>query len=208
MKKQYKSIEYMGRGGARPNSGRKPGFGPYGEATEAIRVPVSQIDSVKEFLAGYKERVATTKDAAKQLAGQMMLPLNEPPKQRIPLYGTKIRAGFPSPADDYVEARLDLNEHLIKNPPATFMLRVDGNSMVGAGIFQGDILVVDRSIEPKHDHIVVAVIDGEHTVKRLYKRNGMTKLIAENPEFPPIELQDGQELVIFGVVTSSIHAVK
>ena len=196
------------RGGPRPGSGRKAGFGPFGETTAAIRVPVSQLESVKDFLASYRQRIEASREATKQLLGQMMLPLGEPPKQRIQLYGTKIRAGFPSPADDYVEAELDLNEFLIKNPPATFMLTVEGDSMTGAGIFDGDTIVVDRSITPKHDHVVVAAVDGQLTVKRLYMQNGMTRLEAEHPGFSPILLQDGQELVIFGVVTSSIHPVK
>lgn len=195
-------------GGARHGSGRKPGYGPYGEPTTAIRVPESQLSSVIEFLGEFKQRVALNKQAEQQLTGQMMLALTEPPSQRIPIYGTKIRAGFPSPADDHIEAELDLNEFLIKNPPATFMLKVKGDSMVGAGIFDGDTIIVDRSLNAKHGDVVVAALDGQLTVKRLYRRYGKTRLDAENPAFNQIELQDGQELLIFGVVTPSIHPVK
>jgi DNA polymerase V len=195
-------------GGRRKGAGRKPGYGRYGEATKLLRIPNSQLKSVTDFLLDYQKRIELSKEATKRLIGQMMLPLDEPPEQRIPLYGTKIRAGFPSPADDYIEAELDLNQLLIKNPPATFMLRVEGDSMTGAGIFQGDTIVVDRSLNPKHGNVVVAAIDGQLTVKRLYKRNGRTRLDAENSSFAPIELQDGQELIIFGVVTSCIHPVK
>lgn len=201
-------MESKKHGGKRTGAGRKPGYGAYGEATTAIRVPNSQLSSVMDFLSGYRQRIELSKEATKRLIGQMMLPLDEPPKQRIPLYGTKIRAGFPSPADDHVEAELDLNEFLIKNPPATFMLTVEGDSMTGAGIFDGDTIVVDRSLNPKHGNIVVAAVDGQLTVKRLYKRYGKTRLDAENPGYQPIELQDGQELIIFGVVTSCIHPIK
>lgn len=135
-------------------------------------------------------------------------PSKTAPPLLIPIFGTKVRAGFPSPADDHMEAELDLNEYLIKNPPATFMLRVKGDSMTGAGIFDGDVIVVDRSILAEHGAVVVAAIDGELTVKRLYRRFGKTRLDAENPAYQPIALKDGQELQIFGVVTSCIHPVK
>jgi DNA polymerase V len=118
-----------------------------------------------------------------------------------------VRAGFPSPADDYVEKSIDLNEELIQHKEATFFLRVRGHSMVGAGIDDGDELIVDRAIKPEHGRIVVAAIDGELTVKRFYQRRGVVKLIAENPEFPDIELKDGQEMVIWGVVTKIIRSV-
>lgn len=132
----------------------------------------------------------------------------EPRRQRLPLFANRVPAGFPSPADDYMEDRIDLNEQLVRNPPATFFIRVKGNSMVGAGIFDGDTLVVDRSIEPKSGHVVVAVVDGELTVKRLSMHRGRTRLLPENPEFQPIEFRDGQELQVWGVVTNAIHPIK
>ena len=138
----------------------------------------------------------------------IILPSRAAAPLRIPIFGTKVRAGFPSPADDHMEAELDLNEYLIRNPPATFMLRVQGDSMTGAGIFDGDVIVVDRSLSAGHGSVVVAAVDGGLTVKRLYRRFGKTKLEAENPAYQPIVLQDGQELQIFGVVTSCIHPVK
>ncbi len=123
----------------------------------------------------------------------------------LPLFGCPVRAGFPSPATDYVAEHLDLNEHLIAHKEATFFLRAKGHSMIGAGIQDGDLLVVDRSLTPTHRSVVIAVVDGEFTCKRLYKRAGRIRLIAENPEFPAMDFSDGQELQIWGVVTNVIH---
>lgn len=123
---------------------------------------------------------------------------------KFPLYVNKISAGFPSPADDYIEQRLDLNLHLIKHPAATFFLRVSGDSMINAGIYSGDLLIVDKSLEPIDGKIIIAALDGELTVKRLYKKNQQIKLIAENPLYPAIEIRE-QDLIIWGVVTFVIH---
>ncbi len=117
----------------------------------------------------------------------------------------KVPAGFPSPAADHTRKRIDLNEHLIRNKEATFIFRVQGDSMTGIGIYEGDELLVDRSIDAKHGHIVLAVLNNEFTVKRLYRRGGQVKLMAENPIYPPIVLKDGQELLIWGVVTRNLH---
>ena len=123
----------------------------------------------------------------------------------LPLFAARIEAGFPSPADDYLEGALDLNQRLIKRPAATFFLRVSGNSMTGAGIFPGDLLIVDKSVTPADGMIVIAVIDGEMTVKRLYRRRGRLRLLAENPAYRPINIGGEQDLHIWGVV---IHAVR
>lgn len=117
----------------------------------------------------------------------------------------KVPAGFPSPAADHARKRIDLNEHLIRNKEATFIFRVKGDSMTGIGIYEGDELLVDRSIEPKHGNIVLAVLNGEFTVKRLHRRGGVVKLLPENPIYPPIVLKDGEELTIWGVVTRNLH---
>ena len=117
----------------------------------------------------------------------------------------KVPAGFPSPAADHARKRIDLNEHLIRNKEATFIFRVKGDSMTGIGIYEGDELLVDRSIEPKHGNIVLAVLNGEFTVKRLHRRGGVVKLVPENPIYPPIVLKDGEELTIWGVVTRNLH---
>jgi DNA polymerase V len=122
-----------------------------------------------------------------------------------PLFSSGVSAGFPSPAEDYIEQRLDLNELLIQNPAATFFVRVSGDSMEGAGINDGDILVVDRSLAPASGRIVVAIIHGEFTVKRLYRDVHSCRLLAENPAYPAIEVSEESGCEIWGIVTSSIH---
>lgn len=127
-----------------------------------------------------------------------------------PVFISKIAAGFPSPADDYVERRLDLNQHCIHHPEATFFLRVSGHSMTGAGIHDNDIMVVDRSLKPVHGKIVVAILDGDFTVKRLFRdggADGHLALLPENSDYPRIDIQEGQELEIWGVATFVIHAL-
>lgn len=116
----------------------------------------------------------------------------------------QVCAGFPSPAEDLGAERIDLSKVLIKHPQATFLLKASGHSMVEAGIFDNDILVVDRAVKPRHNHIVVAVVDGDFTVKRLYQRAGQVKLKAANPTFADITPKDGQEIVVWGVVTATI----
>ncbi|WP_323002862.1 translesion error-prone DNA polymerase V autoproteolytic subunit [Denitromonas sp.] len=118
----------------------------------------------------------------------------------IPLSAAKVSAGFPSPAADYEDKRLDINDYLVRNAVSTFFFPVQGDSMQGAEIFDGDILVVDKSVEPQHGHIVVAFVDGERLVKRLHKRGGRVALVAENPAFPAIEVSGEMEMVVWGVV--------
>ncbi len=122
------------------------------------------------------------------------------PRSR-PLDSGKLSAGFPSPAADYEEKQLDINSYLVRNPVATFFFPVEGRSMEGAEIFAGDILVVDRSIRPRHGHIVVAFLNGDRLVKRLHLRGGRVALVAENSDFAPIEIGEDLELVVWGVVT-------
>ena len=143
------------RGGYRPKAGRPSGKGPYGESTQVMRVPLSRVPEVKRLIK------------------------NSP--QRIPLYCSKVPAGFPSPADDFIEAHLDLNDFLIQHPAATFMVRATGDSMINAGIFSDDILIVDRSITAESGMVVIAAIDGELTVKRLQLTPDSMLLQAENP---------------------------
>jgi DNA polymerase V len=125
----------------------------------------------------------------------------------LSLFLESVSAGFPSPADDYIDSKLDLNDYLIKNPPATFFVRVTGDSMINAGIHSGDILVVDRSIEPKDNHIIIAVIDGELLVKRMRKKKNKLFLHAENPYFKPIEINSQMNFEVWGVVTNVIHSL-
>ena len=128
-------------------------------------------------------------------------------KVRRPLFLSAVQAGFPSPAEDYVDRKLDLNELCVRNPAATFFVRVAGESMVEAGINDGDILVVDRSLEAKHGDVVIAVIDGELTVKRLEKRAGRFVLVPANSDFAVIELDEGSDCEVWGVVRWSLHGV-
>jgi DNA polymerase V len=136
-----------------------------------------------------------------------VLALVEGKGYRLPLYACSVQAGFPSPADDYVEGKLDLNAHLIKHPTATFFVRAAGESMIGAGIHPGDILVVDRSLEPGHGKIVIALVEGQLTVKRLFKKGKRVALVPENEKYDPIEIAPESGLVIWGVVTSVVHAL-
>lgn len=117
-------------------------------------------------------------------------------------------AGFPSPADDYIEGALDLNKLLVHNAPATFFLRVKGDSMTGAGIHSGDILVVDRSVAPKHNSIIVAVLNGSLMVRRLWKKENCTALMPENPACHPVDVTYMEEFEVWGVATSVIHSLK
>lgn len=128
-------------------------------------------------------------------------------KLDFPLFLESVSAGFPSPADDYLEGRLDLNQHLINRPAATFFVRVTGDSMQGAGIYSGDLLIVDRSLEAKDNNIIIAVIDGELTVKRLSKINNKIFLLPENTNYEPIEITDQMSFEVWGVVTNVIHSV-
>lgn len=129
----------------------------------------------------------------------------EPAAVNLRLLAHRISAGFPSPAADYIEVGLDLNDYLVRNKPATFLFTVKGDSMTGASIDEGDKVIVDRALTPSHNDIVVAVVDGEYTLKRLYKHRGRIELHAENPSYPRIEFKDGHELFIWGVVVGVVR---
>lgn len=124
-----------------------------------------------------------------------------------PLAASSVQAGFPSPADDHIERQLDLNELLIQHPAATFYVRVEGDSMLDAGINSGDILIVDRALSPASGKIIIAILNGEFTVKRFIKKNTKIVLVAENPAYPDIHIQEGSDFQIWGVVTYVIHKV-
>ena len=126
-------------------------------------------------------------------------------KLEIPLFESPISAGFPSPAEDYVDLKLDLNKFLIKHPSATFYVRVKGDSMKNASIFDGDILIVDKALDPKNDDIAVCVLDGEFTVKRIRRHNDQLYLIPENPDFQPIKITDNDDFKIWGILSYVIH---
>ena len=164
----------MPRGGTQPGAGRPHGTGKYGEPTKIMRVPISQHAEVLRLIAGQS--------------------------LTLPLYACSVSAGFPSPADDYVAANINLVDHLITNPPATFCVRVAGESMRDAGIFDGDVLVVDSSITAIHGHTVVAEVDGEFTVKRYCLKDNEAWLMPANSEYNPVHV-DLREVRIVGVVT-------
>lgn len=123
---------------------------------------------------------------------------------QLPVVGGFVPAGFPSPADDFLIQRIDLLHELVRHPQATFLVRVRGDSMREYGIFDGDTLVVDKAIKPRHGHIVIAVVDGEFTCKKLFNLRGRMRLDAGNPTYPSIVPREGQTIEIWGVVTTAI----
>ena len=178
------------RGGSREGSGRKPN---YNEPTKTMRVPESRVIEIKNFLAENKKHAFDDVASITLVTASTFM--------QIPLASEKVAAGFPSPAQDYIDKTLDMNEHLVRNEAATFVVKVASLSMRDAGIEIDDELLVDRSLEAKHEDIVVALIDNEFTVKRLMFEGNKYWLKAENPDFSDIHLKDGQEMVIWGVVT-------
>lgn len=125
----------------------------------------------------------------------------------IPFYQSNVPAGFPSPAEDFMDLDLNLQEYLVQHPSATFCVRVTGDSMQNAGIFSGDVMVVDRALEPKNNTIVLAVLDGEFTVKRIHKRGEALYLKPENKDFKSIQITEEMNFQVWGVVTHIIHKV-
>lgn len=189
------------RGGVRAGAGRKKGSSVYGETTMAIRVPESMIPEVKSLLALRKQHAVLSNDT------DILYPVRNPRALLLPLFSGKVAAGFPSPADDYIEKTLDLNELLVQKPAATFFVRAEGESMLGAGIHPNDILVVDRSLKPVSGKIVICALNGELTVKRLKSDRGVMVLAAENPAYADIIINADMDVVIWGVVTNVIHSV-
>jgi len=171
----------MTHGGKRPGAGRPRGQGLYGTATKAIRVPEYLIDDVKDYSlnGGYK----------------------------IPFFSSKVEAGHPSIAEDHIEEMLDMNSLIIKNPETTFCVRVSGLSMIDAGIYEGDTLVVDSSIRPTEGKIIIAALDGMLTVKCLGFIDGRPHLLPENVDFDPIPIVENSELHIWGVVTNVLRTL-
>lgn len=140
--------------------------------------------------------------------GSMPVPVSSMIALKVPLVGQSVHAGFPSPADDFIESMIDLNQVLVQNPTATFLWRVVGDCMVDVKIFPGDVVVVDRSLAPKHRSIVLAIIDSEPTLKRLNRRGGVMVLHNENAKLPPFTVAEGTEVSIWGVVTATIRDLR
>jgi DNA polymerase V len=204
------------RGGSRSGAGRKPGSNAYGEATRPIRVPLSLYPELQNLLEHLKSGQRPGGETGQGrgpvrlrtgLRPGCFIPDGTAPPQALPLFASHVQAGFPSPAEDYVDQRLDLNEYLIHHPAATFFVRVQGDSMEGAAIHDGDLLVVDRALEPAHGRIVIAAVNGELTVKRLLLRDGGAWLQPENPAYAALHISEGLDCVIWGVVKHVIHSV-
>lgn len=126
----------------------------------------------------------------------------------VPLFSQAVVAGFPSPATDYIESNLDFNELLVNEAATTFVVRAEGESMLGAGIFPGDYLVVDRSLVARPEDVVIAALDGDFTVKRLKQKKGSFVLAPENPAYPVVAVDEDSELSIWGVVTFVLHGLR
>ncbi|MCG9893620.1 MAG: translesion error-prone DNA polymerase V autoproteolytic subunit [Thermosynechococcaceae cyanobacterium MS004] len=187
----------MGRGGKRPGGGRPKGSGKFGaEPTKAIRLPISLIEQIEQLQARSQE--STVEDVLRPVRTT---------RYALPFYMVSVAAGFPAPGEDYIEGKIDLNRHLIKNPAATFLVRVTGDSMIEAGIHSGDILLVDRSLQPADQKIVIAVLNGELTVKRMHYEKGRLYLMPANPDYPAIAIEESMALQVWGVVTNVIHPV-
>ncbi len=194
-------------GGSRPGAGRPRGSGRFGEPTTPMRIPESLVVPIRDLLEARSKAAAAGPEDGVPRADNVLTPDFEAPSLALPLFEHRVAAGFPSPADDHMERRLDLNEFLVKRPTSTFFVRVEGLSMIDAGIRPDDVLVVDRAEEAADGRIVVAAVDGELTVKRLHKKGARMYLMPENPDFRPIEITGETEFVIWGVVTSVIHKV-
>ncbi len=130
--------------------------------------------------------------------------LDQSTKLELPLFSSRVPAGFPSPGDDYIDQTLDLNE-LVKHPSDTYLVKVEGDSMINAGIYDGDILIVDRAMEAENNKVIVANLDGELTVKRLSIKDTRVLLMPDNPKYEPIEIRPLSDFRIMGVVTFVIH---
>jgi DNA polymerase V len=172
---------FMSRGGKRKGAGRPRGKGPWKETTKPLRIPLSLLDAVTKFMAtnGYN----------------------------LPLYTSRVPAGRPEHADDHVEKTTDLNSLLLKNPKDTFLLRVAGDSMMDAGIYENDMLTVDRKLEPRNGQIIVALVEGAATVKTFRKDGEGITLVPENERYAPIKILPATDFQILGVVTNVIRQV-
>lgn len=198
----------MARGGKRPGAGRPKGSGKYGEETKAVRLPVSYVDKILDSLNQTQIFPHPTSLLPLSLPkGDNIFTPDFSTERGLPLFMNPVAAGLPSPVEDYMEGKLDLNQHLIKHPAATFFVRVTGDSMLNAGIHPGDLLIVDRAIEPMNNKVVIAVVNSELTVKRIRKTRNKLLLMPENPNYEPIQIYAETDFQIWGVVTNVIHAL-
>lgn len=178
----------------KPGAGRKPNSVP----TKAIRLPSPLVHQLLDLKRRGQLPHGEVGEIFTGSTGSSL---------PIPLFESRVQAGFPSPGDDYSEGKLDLNEYLIPHKAATFFVRVTGESMTGAGIFPDDMLIVDRSLDPSDGKVVIAVLNGEMTVKRLKNHKDGLFLCSENDSYPDIQVTAENEFSIWGVVTNVIHAL-
>lgn len=189
----------MSRGGSRQGAGRPKNSGSFAEKTVARRIPESLAPVLDHYLNLWR---LSTKVGS---SIQAVLPVQEN-SLHLPLFSSKVAAGLPDLADEHQEY-LNLTDRLVPSPTSSFMVQVNGDSMIEAGIHHNDLLVVNRAIEPKEGHIVIAAVNGEITVKRLRINDNHLVLMPENPNFQPISVNETMEFQIWGVVTSVIHAL-
>lgn len=191
----------MTQGGKRSGAGRKPRFD--GDKTVAMRIPERLKPVLDQWLDDYRQLAGSQSSELEnvRLLGSTLNDLS------LPLFASRVPAGAPVPADDLRERDIDLNQHLVQHPNSTFLVTVKGDSMIDAGINDGDLLVVDRALEARNGKVVVAVVNGELTVKRLAKQGQSILLVPENPAYKPIEVPEEASFFIWGVVTNVIHPV-
>jgi DNA polymerase V len=201
-------MKIKSSGGKREGSGRRLGTGKFRESTTVVRIPVSQESIIKDFLVAYqREKLASDIDAVDQIE----LPILNAKPYKIPLYSSKVSAGFPSPAEEHVEKRLDPSEFLIDQKDATFFVTIQGYSMIDVGLLPGDKAVIDRSKLASIGDIVLVVLDGEFTIKTLArKKDGSPRLLPANSTgaFSAIEITESMNFEIWGVVTGSFRRFK
>lgn len=193
-------MDTPAHGGRRPGAGRKPGSGPFAEPTKPVRIPVSQVDTMRAFIQ--QARQPATAEHPRPVSTETAISLRA--------FASRIPAGFPSPAADYLDDSIDLNAELIiqGHEAATFILRVKGWSTVNAGIFDGDRIVVDRALSAQQGDIVVAVLNDDLTIKHLGQIDGRPALLPDNPQFQPIVMADGDQLEVWDVVTNCLRSSK
>lgn len=201
-------LTSTGRGGIRQGAGRKIGSGKFREATSVLRIPTSQAPVIKDFLAAYQRKKLTANLDAISL---IELPAQEIKPIALPLFSSKVSAGLPDPAEAHIEKRLDPNEFLIDRAETTFFVTIQGMSMVDAGLLPGDKAVVDRSKTPSVGDIVLALINGEFTIKTLSRtKDGNVRLLPANDTgaFAPIVITEEMQFEVWGVVTGSFRRFK
>lgn len=183
--------------------GRPKGRNAYGEATVPLRIPKSKVTQITDYL----KQSALTKSSDTLDFYEHLRQVSAPEVGvELPLYSSKISAGFPSPCDDHIAKRLNIHDYLVDQEEATFLVTVTGLSMRDAGLLPKDVVVVDRSKNATIGNIILAVVDGEFTIKQLtLGKNGHPVLLPANPDFKPIEIKDGMDFEIWGVVTGSIR---